>query len=206
VAIPKRMIPILAAVAIFVMHQVWGSGPAPAAASAPVQIRDLTGQWLRPFNPPGAATVVFFVSSDCPISNAYAPEIQRLCKQYGSRGIGCALLYEDLQLDAAAARRHLAEYRYVGIPAAVDGDRTIAGLARASVTPQAVVVDAAGAIRYRGRIDNRYAALGKTRQQITVHDVSDALDDVLAGRRVSNPETEALGCYIVPSDISKKRK
>jgi hypothetical protein len=78
----------------------------------------------------------------------------------------------------------------------VDDDRTIAGLARAAVTPQAVVVDAAGAIRYRGRIDNLYAALGRRRQQVTVHDLRDALDDVLAGRRVSKPETEALGCSI----------
>ena len=33
--------------------------------------------------------------------------------------------------------------------------------AKASITPQAVVVDRAGAIRYRGRIDNFYAALGR---------------------------------------------
>ena len=191
-----RVIRILVAVAIMVVHLVLGSGPAPAAASASAQVRDIDGRWLRPFNPSGAANVVFFVSSDCPISNSYAPEIQRLCGQYGSKGIGCALLYEDLQLDATAAGRHYAEYGYRGIPAAVDENRTIASLARASVTPQAVVVDAAGAIRYRGRIDNLYAALGKRRQQVTVHDVRDALDDLLAGRRVSNPETEALGCSI----------
>ena len=191
-----RVILILVAVTMLVVQLVLGSGPAPASASASAQIRDVTGQWLRPFDPSGSANVVFFVSSDCPISNAYAPEIQRLCGQYGSRGIKCALLYEDLQLDVTAARRHLFEYGYGGIPAAVDDDRTIAGLAHASVTPQAVVVDAVGAIRYRGRIDNLYAALGRRRQQVTVHDLRDALDDVLAGRRVSKPETEALGCSI----------
>jgi hypothetical protein len=191
-----RVIRIVVTVAMCAIQFGWGSGPAPAAASVSAQVRDVGGRWLRPFNPSGAANVVFFVSSDCPISNSYAPEIQRLCGQYRAKGIGCALLYEDLQSDATVARRHLAEYGYRGIPAAVDDDRTIASLARASVTPQAVVVDAAGAIRYRGRIDNLYAALGKRRQQVTVHDLRDALDDLLAGRRVSNPETEALGCSI----------
>lgn len=199
-----RVIRIVAAAAIVAVHLLWGSGRAPAAATVSPQVRDVDGRWLRPFNPSGAANVVFFVSSDCPVSNSYAPEIQRLCKQYGSKGIGCALLYEDVHLDAASVRRHLDEYGYRGIPAAIDDERTIASLARASVTPQAVIIDAGGEIRYRGRIDNHYAALGTPRQQTTVHDVSDALDAVLAGRRVSNPETQALGCYIVPADISRK--
>jgi hypothetical protein len=199
-----RMIRLFVAAAIYAIQPVWVGGPAPEAASASPQVRDVAGRWLRPFNPSGTANVVFFVSSDCPISNSYAPEIQRLCGQYGSKGIGCALVYEDQQIDATAARRHLEEYGYRGIAAAVDDARTVASLARASVTPQAVVVDAAGAIRYRGRIDNLYAAFGKRRQQVTVHDLRDALDDLLAGRRVSNPETEALGCSIVPAGISRK--
>jgi hypothetical protein len=199
-----RMIRIVVAAAIGAIQLVWASGPAPEAATASPQVRDVAGGWLRPFNPSGAANAIFFVSSDCPISNSYAPEIQRLCRQYGSKGIGCALVYEDLHMDATGARRHLDEYGYRGIAATVDDARTIASLARAAVTPQAVVVDAAGAIRYRGRIDNLYAALGKRRQQVTVHDLRDALDDLLAGRRVSNPETEALGCSIVPTGISRK--
>ena len=32
----------------------------------------------------------------------------------------------------------------------------------------------------------------------------DALDAVLAGRPVPNPDTKALGCYIVPPDILRK--
>jgi len=94
-------------------------------------------------------------------------------------------------------RQHLEEYRYAGMRAAIDRERTAARFAKATITPQAVVIDRAGNIRYRGRIDNLYAAFGKTRQQITRHDLRDALDAVLSGRKVPNPETEALGCFIV---------
>jgi DNA-binding helix-hairpin-helix protein with protein kinase domain len=101
-------------------------------------------------------------------------------------------------------QKHLQEYRYAGIPAMIDARRKIANRARATVTPEAVVIDSRGEIRYRGRVDNFYAALGKTRQQVTAHDLRDALDAVLAGQKVPNPENRALGCAIVPSDILGK--
>jgi thiol-disulfide isomerase/thioredoxin len=174
------------------------------ALAAGVQIRGIDGHLLDPFRAAGRANVLFFVASDCPISNSYAPEIQRLCREYGLKGVGCSLLYEDVELNAPSVREHLEEYGYRGIPAAIDSDRKIAGRAGATVTPEAVVVNDRGEVRYRGRIDNFYAALGKPRQQVTVHDLADALDAVLAGRAVPNPETHALGCYIVPPDILRK--
>jgi len=152
----------------------------------------------------GKTNVLFFISSDCPISNSYAPEIQRLCNEYGNKGVGCSLVYEDVGLDTIAMRKHLKEYRYDGMSAVIDRNRKIAKRAKATVTPEAVVIDSRGEIRYRGRIDNFYAALGKPRQQVTAHDLQNALDAVLAGKAVPNPETKALGCYIVPPDISGK--
>ena len=177
-----------------------------SAGGTPVKIRDVDGRWPTPFQPAARANVIFFVSGECPISNAYAPEIQRLCGQFASQGVACSLIYEDLPPDVAAARRHLDEYRYRGrgISAAVDGARTIAGAAHASITPQAVIVDATGAIKYRGRIDNRYAALGKARPQATAHDLVDALDATVSGRPVPTPETQAVGCDIVPADFLRK--
>jgi len=168
-----------------------------------IQMRDLDGRPLKPFSPAGKAAVAFFVSTDCPISNSYAPEIQRVCREYGPRGVTCSLMYEDVETHPSKAhldqqvRRHLGEYGYRDMPAAVDRERIAATFAKASVTPQAVVVDGAGAIRYRGRIDNLYAALGKTRRQVTSHDLRDALDAVLSGRTVPHPETESFGCFIV---------
>ena len=85
-----------------------------SAGGTPVKIRDVDGRWLTPFQPAGKANVVFFVSGECPISNAYAPEIQRLCGQFASQGVGCSLIYEDLPPDTAAARKHLDEYGYRG--------------------------------------------------------------------------------------------
>ena len=87
------------------------------------------------------AQVLFFVSTDCPISNSFAPEIQRICRDYAAKGVGCSLVYEDFQVDAAAVHKHLAEYGYDRIPATIDADRHVAANAHATITPQAVVID-----------------------------------------------------------------
>ncbi len=172
---------------------------------AVAQLLSVDGAVLNPFRPAGRASVLFFVSSDCPISNSYAPVIQRLCRDYATKGVSCSLVYEDAGIDASSVRRHLSEYGYRGIPAAIDGSRKIAKEAKATITPEAVVVDSKGGIRYRGRIDNFYAGLGKPRQVVTSHDVRNALDALLAGKTVANPETQAYGCYITdPSSFRKQ--
>ena len=193
---------------------VWGgflvAGLALSAAvrGSGVRIESIDGVTLKPFEPAGRASVVFFVARDCPVSNSYAPEIQRVCQEYGAKGVTCSLMYEDVeapgtQLDGEV-RAHLREYGYRDIPAAIDRSRAIASHATATITPQAVVADRSGAIRYRGRIDNFYAALGVARQQVTERDLRLALDAVLAGAPVARPETEAVGCYIVDPAVLRK--
>jgi hypothetical protein len=151
-----------------------------------------------------APHLMIFVTSDCPISNYYAPEIQEVCAGYRAKGLTCTLVYEDVGLDEEQMRTHLAEYRYRGIPAVIDRDRAIARRAGATVTPQAVLSGKDGRIRYRGRIDNRYEAFGKPRRVVTERSLRDAIDAVLGGKPVLKPETQALGCHIVSPDFQRK--
>jgi len=138
------------------------------------------------------------VATDCPISNAYAPEIQRICSGFAGRGVNCALVYEDVNVTPDAVRTHVVEHGYRQIAAAID-DGSLAARVNAAITPEAVVVDHAGSVRYHGRIDNLYVALGKSRQVVTAHDLRDALDALVAGKAVANQATDAVGCFIMPS-------
>lgn len=174
------------------------------AGSAAGDIRDVDGRALTLLRPAERANVLFFVMTDCPISNAYAPEIQRTCREYRARGVDCALIYEDAGIAVEQVRAHLREYAYEDIPAAIDARRDVASAAGASITPTAVLVDSAGRIRYRGRIDNLYAALGRTRRQVTKHYLRSAVDAVLADRPVPIPETPAIGCHIVPATVLER--
>jgi hypothetical protein len=171
-----------------------------------IEVGDIDKHRLKPFAVEGKATILFFLSTECPISRFYATEIQAICRRFAIGGAHCRLVYEDLPLTGSAVREHLKEFGYQGIPAIVDGSGDIARLTGASVTPEAVVIDRGSTIRYRGRIDNFYADLGKGRRQATIHDLTDALEAVLAGRDVLNPETAAVGCYIVPPEPPKTKE
>jgi hypothetical protein len=142
------------------------------------------------------ATVTFFIASDCPISNAYAPEMTRICQAYEAKGVSCRLAYEDRNIAIDAIQQHIVEYRLVGMRATWDRDRKLADAAHVTITPTAVVTDGRDKIRYSGRIDNLYINIGRTRQQVTRHDLADALDAIVSNTPVPEPQTEALGCYI----------
>ena len=75
-------------------------------AATPVAVQDIDGHRLSLLSPPEhQLELLFFISSDCPISNRYAPEIQRVCNDYQSRGVRCVAVYPDAP-DAATVKRH----------------------------------------------------------------------------------------------------
>ena len=170
-----------------------------------LELTGVRGERLRPLAPAGAANVLVFAATDCPVSNGYAPEIQRVCAAYASRGVQCLLVYEDAGLTADAARAHLAAYRYGAMPAAIDADGAVAARVGATITPEVAVVDRGGAVRYRGRIDNKYLALGRARRTVTEHDLADALEAIVTGKPVAVRDTQAVGCVIVPPEMRRKR-
>ena len=50
-----------------------------ALLAASFEMKGLRGETLRPLEPGGVANVLVFTATDCPVSNGYAPEIQRVC-------------------------------------------------------------------------------------------------------------------------------
>src|SRR4051794_22230120 len=54
-----------------------------------IVVKDIEGTDRKPLDcDPSHAkgSVLFFLSHDCPISNSYAPEINRICTEYGGDG------------------------------------------------------------------------------------------------------------------------
>ncbi len=159
--------------------------------------RDIDGALRHPLQAPvGGLAVLFFVLPDCPISNRYAPEIRRICETYSPRGVACSLVYADPALTDAGARAHAREYSHGSYPLLVDRDRILVRATKASVAPEAVVIDASGTVAYRGRIDDLYEAPGRARRVVREHTLRDALDALLGGRPVANPRVPSIGCYL----------
>jgi thiol-disulfide isomerase/thioredoxin len=170
--------------------------PALANPSLQFALRDTEGVEHSPHEWTQArAVVLFFVTTDCPLSNGYAPEMNRIEQAYASRGVLVYAVQGDTTIPDEEVRRHAHEYGY-RFPALLDPREVLARHTGATVTPEAVVLSPAGTVLYLGRIDNRVEDFGKTRIQATEFDLRDALDAILAGQPVSHPRTRALGCAI----------
>lgn len=147
--------------------------------------------------PPGTKAIVFlFTSTDCPISNRYAPEVQRVVDEFAAKGVAFRLVYPNPADDAASIREHMKAFAYrASMEPLRDPLHTLVKFAHATVTPEAAVV-ANGRVVYHGRIDDRFVDLGVERPQATQHDLFDALAAVLAGKPVAHNATQAVGCFI----------
>jgi hypothetical protein len=159
-------------------------------------ITNLEGRPVDPFASAGRrATVLLFITNDCPISNAYAPEIHRLCDAYMPQRVDFYLVYADPALSAADARKHYQDYGYT-CSALLDPRHLLARKAGATVTPEAAVFLPDGREIYRGRIDDLYIDYGKARFTPTTRDLRDVLELVAHDRPVEGRTTVAVGCHI----------
>jgi hypothetical protein len=167
-------------------------------------LRDLDGAVHGSLEHPsgGKWNVLFFLTSDCPIANQYAPEIRRICTSYGQKGAQCFLVYVDPSMKEDQIRQYIKDFQYDCCTPIHDKDHRLVRTAGATVSSEVAVFARGADLKYRGRIDNFYAALGTQRQHVTQHDLRDALDNLVAGRPVQDARTDAVGCFI-PETVSE---
>jgi hypothetical protein len=168
--------------------------PAPPAAA--LAMLDDTGAVCRPMELNGAKAAVFiFLETECPISNSYAPEINRIVADYSGKGINFYMVYPESGMTNEQVKQHADAFGF-RCPALMDGEHLLTNLFHVSVTSQSVIVGANGKVLYNGRIDDLYLDFGKKRFAPTTHDLRDALDAIIAARPVPTPITKAVGCPI----------
>jgi hypothetical protein len=161
-----------------------------------VRLIDLDGRAFDVWRPDRAAvTVVVFTRTDCPIANRYAPTIRQLQNEYQPRGAEFLLVFVDPAESPDQIRAHVREFGYSS-RAVRDPSHTLVAHCEVKTTPEAVVFGRDGIMTYRGRIDDRYADLGRPRAEPTTHDLADAIEATVAGRPVANPRSTAVGCPI----------
>ena len=137
-------------------------------------------------------TVLVFTTTDCPIANRYAPEIQRLAKQYGS--VRFVMVYPVANDTPELIDAHRTKFAYT-IDFIRDEKHELVKKTGVTVTPEVAVMKD-GRMLYRGRIDDRYIEFGKDRPQPTVRDLERSLEAILAGKPVPVAETRAVGCIL----------
>jgi peroxiredoxin len=194
----------LAAMLVVLVASACAWTPAGRAAEAPPPA---VGKQIGPFSLAGIdgaqhsadewrrskAVVLFFIGTECPVANGYAPDMQRIATKYAASRVACYGVHCDPTTTPEIAAHHAKEYG-LKFPIWLDPTQTLARSAAVHVTPEAVVVTPSGKVLYRGRIDDRYALDGKRRDDPTALDLENALDRVVAGAAPAVSETKAFGC------------
>ncbi len=175
---------------------------APAVAAEPVKvdvghfkILDVHGQTHHlDANEFRSGTAFVFLSTECPISRQYVPELNRLEKVAAAAG---KIAFYGILSDSTVTRRQAVKFVdefKIGFPVLFDASAELAGLFQPDHVPEAFLIDAAGAIVYRGRIDDLYADIDKRRVEPTRKDLLDAMQALAEKRPIDHPRTEAVGC------------
>ena len=166
-----------------------------ASVSPSVQSVDLAGKQVDPLHAhPGKPVVLIFIRTDCPLSNRYVPTVQKLSAEYATK-VDFWLVYPDKEESTAVIERHLHDYNYK-IPALRDPQKGLVKLSQVQVTPESAVFDPNGKLVYHGRIDNWYRDFGHARVAPTTHELDDAIQAVLRGKKPQVTAAAGVGCYI----------
>jgi thiol-disulfide isomerase/thioredoxin len=161
-----------------------------------INLRDVDGAEHRQAEWAGKrAVVIFFTTTECPLSNGYIPEMNRLQKEYNARGVAFYAVEVDTAIADRDVRKHAKDFE-IAYPVLIDKQQTLVRLTGATATPEVAILSNKGAVLYLGRIDNRVEDFDQHRNVVTEHDLRNALDAVLAGRVPPHTTTKIVGCAI----------
>lgn len=135
-------------------------------------------------------TVLIFVATKCPVSNAYNERMEKLAQDYKAKGINVVGINANAAELAAELKSHAAANNLT-FPILKDTGNKIADRLGATVTPEAFFLDAGNKLMYRGRIDNARDA-----SQVNTNDLRAALDAAVAGKPIAKTTATAFGCTI----------
>lgn len=135
-------------------------------------------------------SVLIFVATKCPVSNAYNERMERLAQEFKARGVNVIGINPNVAESAAAVKAHAVENK-LSFPVLKDPANKIADRLGATVTPEAYFLDAGNKLIYHGRIDN-----AKDEANVASSELREAIEATLAGKPVTKTTANAFGCTI----------
>jgi peroxiredoxin len=190
----------LGAVLIVAVAAIAGSGRVVSDLPAPPAIGTMIDDFTLP-DADGVAhslaslkgkngTVLIFIATKCPVSNAYNDRMEKVFEDYKAKGFNVVGINANSTEPAAEVKSHAAEKGLKFTILKDDGNK-VADRLGATRTPEAYVLDNKGKLAYHGRIDDAQKV-----ESVTSNDLRNALDEIGAGKAVTKTGGAAFGCSI----------
>lgn len=163
------------------------------------KLQDFRGAWhaLDDFRDK-KIVVVAFLGIECPLVRVYAPRLVELAKEFESQDVAFIGINPNRQ-DSIVEMGHFARTNDIHFPLLKDVGNVVADEFGAIRIPEMFVLDKDRVVRYWGRVDEQYGfqyGVGYQLREFDRRDLAEAVGELLAGKEVSVPVTQALGCHI----------
>ena len=142
------------------------------------------------------ALIVIFSCNHCPYVQAYEGRIKQIQNDYRDRGVAVVAInsnedkgYPEDSFENMKKRSNEQKFNF---PYLRDEDQTVARAYDASHTPEIFLFDKEKKLAFHGKIDDNWQEPSKVQN----HYLRNALDELLAGKDISVPETFTIGCTI----------
>lgn len=140
--------------------------------------------------------VVVFSCNHCPYVQAYEDRMMAFQRDYAAKGVQLIAInsnetvhYPEDNFDEMIKR---AKSKNFNFPYLRDDDQAVANAYGATHTPEFLVFDEQRKLRYRGKFDDNYQNPSAIKAQY----LRNAVDALLTGKEVAEPETYSIGCTI----------
>ncbi len=140
------------------------------------------------------ATVVIFIATQCPYSNAFNQVMEKLYEDYQGRAVALIGINANKTEPAAEVAAH-AKAKGLKFLILKDEDHVIADRLGARVTPEVFLLDRDTTLKYHGAVGNSSNPTTKA-ELATSAEATPALEAVLSGSPVQAAVTRAFGCTI----------
>ena len=142
------------------------------------------------------ALIVIFSCNHCPYVQAYEDRIIAIQSDFADKDVAVVAINsnEDINYpdDSFENMKKRAVDRNFNFPYLRDEDQSVARAYDATHTPEIFLFDENRNLAFHGKIDDNWQEPDKVQN----HYLQDALDELLAGKDISVPETFTIGCTI----------
>ena len=178
----------------------------PAALAAPragdlvdligVRVTDVEGRHHRIGVSTGKVqpAALVFLDTACPVATRYVPELNEIEDVARASGVKLYGVLSNPDISWREGAEFVDDFG-IEFPVILDSTGDLARRLGPRVTSESFVVSTASRLVYRGRIDDRFAAVGRLRTRISSRDLRRTMAAVARGGQPEPFETEAIGCF-----------
>jgi len=148
--------------------------------------------------------VFVFLSTNCPVSNAYIPTLNELSQKYKKTEVQFIGVYANSGDNKDLINNHVREFK-INFPVVYDAEQITLRLFGTRRSSEAFILDQRRIIQYQGRIDDQISNTAR-KENPTINDLSNSIDQVLNLKKVNVAFTEPPGCLITHSSKATSSK